>query len=351
VATYKDIARIARVSTATVSHVINKTRFVSSETKAKVLKAIKALNYHPNALAKSLATRKTHMIALIIPSITNQFFSAVARGVQDETKRRGYYLILCNTDEEEDNEIEYMKMVREKRIDGFIITPPGTKENANKMSNEYLVELQKDGFPFVMIGRRGNIPNVDVVTSDSRGGAYQAISYLAELGHRRIAFVGGPFSKGVGLGRLRGYQQALREHKLEEDPSLILEGNLEEEGGYQLTRQILSMKLPPTAIFAINDMMAIGALTACHEAGVSVPGDMSIVGYDDIPLVSMVRPRLTSVAQPEYEMGSKSAELLIKRIEKKGLKEGQIIVMNTKLMIRESTGRPGIIYKNLLSHQ
>ncbi|MGQ9629535.1 MAG: LacI family DNA-binding transcriptional regulator [bacterium] len=339
-ATYKDIARMAGVSTTTVSHVINKTRFVSEETKAKVLRAIEALNYHPNALAKGLATRKTHTIALIIPSVTNQFFSAIARGVQDEAKKRGYCMILCNTDEDEASEIEYMKMVREKRIDGFIITPPGTNENANKRSNIYLSELRRDGFPFVMIGRRADIPDVDVVTSDSQGGAYRAICHLAELGHRRIAFIGGPFSKGVGLGRLRGYKRAMQDYKLEEDPKMILEGNLREDGGYELMRQLLSAGNPPTAIFAINDMMAIGALGACNEAGASVPGDMSIVGYDDIPLASIVRPRLTSVAQPSCEMGSKSAELLIERIEGRGPKGGRTIVMETKLMIRESTGRP-----------
>jgi DNA-binding LacI/PurR family transcriptional regulator len=335
--TIRDVARLAGVSAITVSRVINKKGYVSLGTRDKVKRAIRALDYHPNVLARSFVTGESRMIALIIPDITNQFYATVARGVQDAAKDKGYHLLLCNTDGNQEEELEYMGMARERRIDGLAITPPETSEN--KKSDRYLQQLRGESFPIVMIGQRMDSPEIDIIKTDNQGGAHQAITYLIGQGHRRIAFIGGPLFQGGGPDRLRGYRQALKDHGLEADENLILEGNPQEDDGYRLARQLLAMPERPTAIFALNDMMAIGTLRASHEAGVKVPEELSVIGYDDIPLASLVVPRLSTVAQPKYELGKMAGDLLIDRIRKKGPEGWQSITLNTKLVIRDSTGQ------------
>jgi DNA-binding LacI/PurR family transcriptional regulator len=334
--TIRDVARLAGVSAITVSRVINKKGYVSLRTRERVEKAIRTLDYHPNVLARSFVTGESRMIALIIPDITNQFYATVARGVQDAAKDKGYHLLLCNTDGNQEEELEYMRMARERRIDGLAITPPETSEN--EKSDCYLQQLRGESFPIVMIGQRMDSPEIDTIKTDNRGGAHRAITHLIEQGHRRIALIGGPSFQGGVPERLRGYEQALNDHGLKADESLILEGNLQSDGGYRLTRRLLAMPERPTAIFALNDMMAIGVLRASHEAGVRVPEELSVIGYDDIPLASLVVPRLSTVAQPKYELGKIAGELLIDRIQKKGPESWQSITLNSTLVIRDSTG-------------
>jgi len=332
--TIYEIAKKADVSSATVSRVINNHKSVRKETRQKVIRVLKEMNYYPHAGARSLRTKRTHIISLIIPDIENQFFPALAKGVQDRAKELDYYVLLCNTDEGENEEISYMRMLREHHIDGFIITPSGSK--INKKSNEYLLELKKDNLPFVMIGHRLEDSTIDMVTVNTEEGAYGAVRHLIRLGHQRIGFLAGPISKGMSRGRLRGYRKALTEHGLKIDGDLIVEGDLRQESGYRQMKQLLGIKNPPTGIFAINDMVAIGAVKAIEEKELQIPEDIAVVGFDDIPLASIIKPSLTTVAQPKYEMGRMATEVLINKIEK-GIQEPQRIRLKTKLVVREST--------------
>lgn len=332
--TIYEIAKKACVSSATVSRVINNHKSIRKETKQKVMKVLKEMNYYPHAGARNLRTKRTHMISLIIPDIENQFFPALARGVQDRARELGYYMLLCNTDEGESEEISYMNMLREHHIDGFIITPSGAK--INKKSNEYLFKSKKDNLPFIMIGHRLEDPTIDMVTVDTEEGAYEAVRHLIRLGHQRIGCLAGPISKGLSRGRLRGYRKALTDHGLKTDEDLIVEGDLRQGSGYTQMKQLLGIKDPPTGIFAINDMVAIGAVKAIEEKKLRIPKDIAVAGFDDIPLASIVKPSLTTVVQPKYEMGRIASEVLINRIEKR-IQEPQRIILKTRLVVREST--------------
>ncbi len=329
-----EIAKKAGVSSATVSRVVNNSSEVKKETRERVMKVLRQMKYHPHAGARSLRTKRTRAISLIIPDIENQFYPALARGAQDRARQLGYYMLLCNTDEEENEEILYMKMMREHHIDGFIITPAGSR--VNNESNEYLLRLQKDGFPSVMIGHRLEEPQMDMVTVHTEESSYEAVKHLIRLGHQRIGLLAGPLSKGMSKGRFRGYKRALIEHGIEIEENLVVETDLHLESGYERMKQLLSMVHRPSGVFAVNDTVAIGAMRAISEKKLKIPRDIAIVGFDDIPLASMVKPSLTTVAQPKYEMGRMAVELLINRIEKR-VQKPQRIRLKARLVIREST--------------
>ena len=329
-ATMKDVAQRAGVSPSTVSHVINETRFVSQQLRDRVLHAMSELNYQPSAVARSLRTKKTQVVALVIPDITNPYFPEVARGVQDVAEENEYSVILCNTDRVRGRELRFLKALRGQWVDGLILNP-------SEVTSGDLQDLQDAQIPVVLIGSQIDHPDLDVVMVDNVQGAYDAVSHLIDLGHRRIGLVGGQRAASSGEQRFQGYIRALADHDIPVDEEIITEGRFTREGGYESMKRLLALQSPPTAVFASSDVMAIGALMAIQEQGLQVPNDVSLVGFDDIAEASTTTPKLTTVSQPKYQTGEVAAQLLFDRVEGASPGERQKIVLSHQLVIRDST--------------
>jgi len=326
----RDVARLARVSTATVSRVINQAGFVSEQLTERVVRAMKDLNYHPDAVARSLRTRTTNMVALVIPDVTNPYYPEAARGVQDVAEENGCVVILCNTDGELERELHFLSVMSQQRVDGLIINPSVSLFE----SRQALVDVQ---VPVVLISALPFGPGFDSVMIDNVQGAYDAVSHLIDIGHRRIGLVGGSRALGSGEQRLQGYMRALVDHGLPIDEELITEAAFTRDGGQECMHRLLSVQAPPSAVFASSDVMAIGALSALHEAGLQAPGDMSVVGFDDIPLAAVTIPKLTTIGQPIYETGAVAARLLFERIRGTSRQDREKVVLRHELIVREST--------------
>lgn len=302
------MARQAQVSKSTVSRVLNNLPVVNAETRRRVLEAMKELSYTPNAMARGLSIKRSRTIGLVLSDITNPFLTEVARGVEDIMNGYSYNVILCNTDGRVEKEAAYTRLLLEKRVDGIIYT--SVKIEATDLS-----ELRRYGIPFVLAGRA--LPNFDsdlVIVDDELGG-FQATQHLLELGHRRIGYIRGTPGASATEDRQKGYERALTQAEVEVDPDLIVEGDFKQEGGYKAAKTLLSLPERPTAIFAANDFMAIGALEALYEANLRVPEDIALVGFDDISFARLHTIQLTTVAQPKYELGAIAARLLLGRIE------------------------------------
>ena len=328
-ATIREVAESAGVSYATVSHVINNTRLVSQETRNRVLAAMESLNYRPNALARSLRQGKTNTLGLVLPDSANPFFAEISRSIEDEAFKKGYSVFLCNTELDTQRELFYVDVLSKKQVDGIIFVAAGDQAD----SLEFLVGRN---MPVVMVDR--NVPNVeiDAVLTDNQLGGYLATCHLLELGHRRIACISGPSSITPSAERMIGYRKALEEAGVGYDERLILRGDYHAQSGMEITHSILKMNPRPTAIFALNDLMALGALRAAAEAGCSVPGDLAVVGYDDLEIARFANPPLTTIAQPKKEIGVKAIELLVDRISQKGRPPSRL-VLPPELIVRRST--------------
>ncbi|MGC8787258.1 MAG: LacI family DNA-binding transcriptional regulator [Anaerolineae bacterium] len=327
--TMKDIAEAAGVSVATVSHVINETRYVSDELRARVLKAMEELNYHPNILARSLRLGKTHTIALIVPDNSNPFFAEIARVAEMIGFENDYSVILCNSNKSVEREAAYLEVLIAKKVDGIIFIAAGSNQ-------EHLQELAREGIPVVVADRDVPQTLADVVLVNHEQGAYDATNYLISLGHRRIACIAGPSPLTPSGDRVRGYKRALAEAGIPFDERLVVPCTESYLSGETAMEKLLDLDRPPTAVFAYNDMIAIGVLRALANAGLRVPGDISIVGFDDIFLASALVPSLTTVAQPIVELATLATELLISRIRGNNTQPGQRIMLETKLVVRES---------------
>jgi len=331
VPTIKDVARLAGVSTATVSHVINETRYVSAELQERVLHAMEALNYRPNVLAQGLRRGETHTIGLVVPDNANPFFAEVSRVVEDVGFDRGYSVILCNTGDDLERERVYIDVLIAKQVDGIIFIAAGDH-------HEHLVELTSANVPLVLADRDVKQSRADVVLVDNEQGGYRATGHLLDLGHQRIGCIAGPSEATPSADRVKGYERALREAGASVYERLVVQGDFRYKGGEEAADRLLGLDSPPSAIFACNDLMAIGTLRAIRKAGLRVPEDISVVGYDDIPLASAVSPPLTTVAQPVTELARISTELLLSRIEDEAPRDLERIVLDTDLVIRDSSG-------------
>ena len=331
--TIKDVARLADVSTATVSHVINDTRYVSDGLRSRVLEAMDALNYRPNVLAQGLRGGETHTIGLVVPDNANPFFAEVSRAVEDVGFGRGYSVILCNTGDDLERERAYIDVLVAKQVDGIIFIAAGDH-------HEHLDELARRNVPLVLADRDVDLTDADVVLVNNERGGYEATQHLLSLGHRRIGCIAGPSEATPSADRVEGYLRALRDGGIHVEASAIETGDFRYQGGEAAARRLLERAERPTAIFACNDLMAIGALRAVRSAGLSVPDDISVVGYDDIPLASAMSPALTTVAQPVDELGGLSTELLLSRIEDGSMGTAQRITLETTLVVRGSSGPP-----------
>jgi LacI family transcriptional regulator len=327
--TIYDVARIAGVAPITVSRVINNSGYVSPETRARVEKTIAELGYVPNRLAQGLRSKQTHTLGLVITDITNPFWTTVARGVEDATHAAGFNVILCNTDESEDKQDKYVRVLLQKQVDGFIIVPARSSDDAVSL-------IQKANVPLVVMDRKVGIL-VDTVRCDSVDGAYKLVKHLIDLGHKRISVLSGSASVSTAVDRVQGYRKALKESGLPVDESLILSREFTQAAGYAMMEQIISQEPRPTAIFAVNNFIAIGAFKALTDMNLRVPDDMSMVAFDDLPPALVMEPFLTVAAQPAYDMGHRATTLLLDRLSGELPEELQNIVLPTELIVRAST--------------
>jgi len=326
--TIKDVAELAEVHPSTVSRVINGDSRISEKTKKKVLLIIRKLGYTPNAIARGLKTKRTYTLGMLIPDITNPFFAELARGVEDAANKNSFNIILCNTDDKLKKERTYLEILREKRVDGLIL---GTAHIRDKS----ILELEKKKFPYILISRNVERLNKNCIIIDDLAGGMMATEYLIKLGHHRIAHISGPLKTRSGLNRLKGYQLALKKHKIEYNDELVGEGDFRINGGYQVMKRFLKLPEPPTAIFAANDLLALGAMQAIQKKNFYIPEDFSIIGFNDIELASFVYPSLTTIRQPILEMGNLAVKMLLKIIIDGEFNQGKI-VLKPKLIIRES---------------
>ena len=326
--TIKDIAREAGVSITTVSRVLNnKAEGMSKETREKVLKVMADLNYQPNKLARGLVTKRSNMLGLIVPNISNPFFPELCRGAEDEANQRNYSLIICNSDDQSQKEENYLRLLQEQQVDGILLS------SKNKLSQSSKEQLESGKIAYVLFDRGGEASNHSGVFLDNDKGGYIAGKHLADLGHTNIACMTGPLEILNAQQRLSGFQRALAEASIELPKSFILVGDFQMEVAYHIAKKFLQHN-SVTAIFASNDLMACGIYQAAHELGLQIPEQLSIVGFDDIPLVTALIPKLTTVRQDTYEMGRKAIELLINEIENNS-SEG--VVFEPSLIVREST--------------
>jgi len=332
--TMKDVAQAAGVSVTTVSHVINETRYVSKDLRARVLQAMEELSYHPNILARSLRQGITHTIGLIVPDNSNPFFAEIARVAETVGFENDYSVILCNSDKNVERESAYINVLIAKQVDGVIFIAAGSEQ-------QHLRELAAQGIPVVVADR--DVPQglADVVLVNHEQGGYDATQHLISLGHRRIACISGPSPITPSADRVRGYCRALREAGIPMEEELVVRCSESYLGGETAMARLLRLDRRPTAVCTYNDITAIGALRASRNAGLEVPGDLSIVGFDDIPLASAVVPALTTVAQPIADLATVATELLIARIQHSAeFAPGQRIVLDTNLVVRESSAPP-----------
>ena len=331
--TIRDVAKRAGVAPTTVSRVINNSGYVRTETRERVEAAIAELGYVPNTLARSLRFKKTNTLALVLPDITNPFWTTVARGVEDAASDRGFNVILCNTDESETEQTKYLTVLLQKQIDGIVLAPA--------CSTAEPVELiQKQGVPVVVLDRHVPCAQVDIVRCDSVTGAYRLIRHLLSLGHRRIGILSGPQGVSTAEDRVVGYQQALKEIGQDVDQGLVYYGEFTQASGYEMTQQTLTVTPRPTALFAANNFIAVGSLRALQDAGLRVPDDMTLVSFDDLPPAFVIDPFLTVTAQPAYEMGHRATELLLARLSGLAPTEYQKIILATETIVRKSSGPP-----------
>ena len=331
-ATIRDVAKRAGVAPITVSRVINSSGYVSEKTRARVETAIADLEYVPNVLARSLRSRRTDTLALILSDISNPFWTTVARGVEDVASDAGFNVILCNTDESEVEQDKYLRVLLQKQVDGVLLVPTRSTPGPIQF-------VQSQDTPVVVLDRL--IPNAqaDTVHCDSEGGAHQLTRLLLSLGHRRIAVLSGPRGVSTAEDRVAGYRRALTQAGLDIDPALVCYGQFSLESGYTMTQQVLTVAPRPSGLFAGNNFIAIGALRALRDAGLQVPEDLALVGFDDLPANLVVDPFLTVVAQPAYEMGRQATELLLARLSGEAPKAYQEIVLPTELIVRQSSGQ------------
>ncbi len=324
-----DVAKLAGVSKATVARVLNgQEELVKEATRERVNLAAEQLGYVRNAIAGSLRTDRTYVVALSIPDITNPFWPEVARGVQDTTEAEGYTTVIVNTDWKSDREQSMLNMVRRNRFDGLIINVVDTP----------ITELEKLHIPIVLLGASNQYPKVNSVGSDTAGGAELALQHLYDLGHRRIALISG-LSRRYSI-RDESYVAFHAYYQLRLDQDLVIEGDFTREAGYLAMQKLLKLEEPPTAVFTANDSIAIGALKAAKEQGWRVPEDISIIGMDDIHASTVTSPELTTIAKPKYDIGINAARILLNHIENKTQAKLEKLKMDCELIVRASTAVP-----------
>ncbi|EKN3600495.1 ribose operon transcriptional repressor RbsR [Yersinia enterocolitica] len=328
-ATMKDVARLAGVSTSTVSHVINKNRFVSDPIRDKVLAAIKQLNYAPSALARSLKLNETRTIGMLVTASSNPFYAEVVRGVERSCYERGYSLILCNTEGDIDRMSRSIETLMQKRVDGLLLMCTESHRPSQDILRCYpsLPIIMMDWAPFEGVN--------DVIQDNSLLGGEMATSYLIARGYTRIACIAGPQDKTPAKERLQGFRQAMDRAGLPVLPDYEVASDFEFGGGLVAMKQLLALPQPPEAVFTSNDAMAVGVYQALHQAGLSIPQDMAVIGYDDIEIAQYMAPPLTTIHQPKDDLGELAIDTLIHRLNNPEA-EPQVLILTPELIERGS---------------
>ncbi|EGA66699.1 substrate-binding domain-containing protein [Vibrio brasiliensis] len=328
-ATMKDIAKLAGVSTSTVSHVINKSRFVSEEISLRVNNAAQQLNYRPSALARSLKVNRTKTIGMLVTTSTNPFFGEVVKGVERSCYQQGYNLILCNTEGDNERMRESINTLLQKRVDGLILMCSSLEGERIDVFEQY------PDIPVVVMDWGPMLFTSDKIQDNSLRGGYLAAKYLIESGHQQIGCITGPLVKHQAQMRYEGYKRALNEAGLDFNANWIIEADFECEGGYEAFNKMFAKDSLPSSIFVCNDMMAMGVINAANEKGIRIPQDLSIIGYDDIHIAKFMSPSLTTIHQPKYRLGKAAVEALLNRLEK-GAIDAQVVQLEPTLVERST---------------
>ncbi len=324
----KDIAKIVGVSESTVSRAINNKPGVGEKSKEEILEVAKKYNYRPNQLARNLAKQSTNMLGLILPDISSLFYSEVAKGIQDVARENNYQLILCNTDCDSQEEKDYIEWMQNNKIAGIIFLGKG-------LDNDEIIKLALSDYPLVLADRLIEELMIPSVIIDNNAGAYNATEHLINKGYEEIALINGPKKELRSQSRLQGYKKALVDFGIEFKSELVLNKELTRESGYQSFLELMEFENPPTAIFAANDLLAVGLVEAIKTGGYLIPDDIAVVGFEDTIVTSIINPSLTTVAQPMYQLGVLSAQKLFSLIKEEEVKE-QIKILETELIVRDS---------------
>ena len=330
-----DVAAAAKVHPSTVSRVLtgHTGTTIRPATRQRILAASDRLGYRPSALARSLRLQRTLTLGMLVPDITNPFFSSIIKGAEDAARERGYNLILCNSEDEPEREAMYLRVLRDRQVDGLLIA-------SSQMADVTIAELREEVFPFVLLNRATERADDLAVVVDNYSAALGVAAHLADLGHRRVGHIAGPQNTTTGVERREGYRAGVLAFGLADEPGLVVEAAaFSEEGGDHALEIMLAGSARPTAVFAANDLIAIGMLQRLRRIGTRVPGDLSIVGFNDIPMAGLLEPALTTVRVPQLDMGVAGANLLIDRVE--GRPIGQVrVTLPTELVVRASSAAP-----------
>lgn len=331
--TIRQVALRAGVSPATVSRVLSGTAPVNEEKRQRVLRAVEELGYRPNQLARSLAHGRLSVIHLIIGDIRNPFYAELARGVEDVGYEHGFTVVVSSTDDNPEREALYLHTTADFRAAGLVLSTALPEQ-------QLLAHLQRIGCPVVLLNRYHPSVDADAVLLDNHMGGYLATRHLLDLGHRKIAHLAGPVNSSASRERLEGFRAAVREFGLDPDQLIIDYGNLRHDSGYRMGQRLVAAGMPVTAVFAGNDLMALGVMEAVTQAGLRVPEDLSVVGFDDTNLSGLWTVLLTTVRQPQYEMGRAAGELLVRRLSDPKGTANRRVVFAPELVVRRSTARP-----------
>ena len=330
--TLRDVAARAGVHPATASRALNpETRLlVREDTARRVLEAAEVLGYHPNPVARSLRTRRSNTVGVLIPDLTNPLFPPIVRALEDRLAAAGYVALIGNTDGDDDREQMVFELMRARHVDGMVLATA-------HLSDPLLADAARAGLPVVLMNRMAQDHSLDSVSVDNERGMRMAVAHLAGEGHKRIAHIAGPQEVSTGLSRYRGFMSAMEAHGLEADPDLIITAKaFSIEEGLRCTRALLERRSGCTAVATGNDMLAIGCLAALEEAGLNCPADLSVVGFNDMPFIDRLRPPLTTIRFPHYQLGTEAAQLLLERIGGQG-GPVRVIYLAPELVVRGST--------------
>jgi LacI family transcriptional regulator len=323
--TIAHVATRAGVSPTTVSHVLSGKRVVGAATRDVVMDAIRELGYRPNHVARNLRTRQSHMVAVVVPDITNPFYAVLTRGLADGLDPAGYGTYVCNTDGQHERERKFFQDVMDRGVDGIVFASGETASGVTFGPADYST-------PIICIGDHLDHPMCDAVTPDDEAGSREATAFLVGHGYRRIGMIQGPLR--YGAQRTAGFRSALQAAKHKAAAELMVRGDWTRRGGQEAMRTLMSLTRRPDAVFCANDLMAIGALDVAHELGLDVPGDVAILGFDDVDAATIVTPQLTTVRNPAYEAGRTAGDLLLSRMTRRYSGAGRTVVLPCPLVVR-----------------
>ena len=329
--TIRDVAKMAKVSHMTVSRALNNNPRVREETKGRILKLVKKVNYKPDVRARSLVLKKSNLIALVVSDISNPFYAELARGIEDKAHEKGYNVIFCSTDNKPGRMKTYPQLMMDAGVDGFIFA-------STRLHEPVVEKLIDENFPLVLVNRKLKNKACNYVVLNNIRGAYDITEHLINLGYRKVAIIVGHSNLSTGLDRLTGYKQALKDHYIGFNKNYVIRGSFTREVGYKGAKYLLAMENRPEAIFGGNDYIAMGVIDAVEELGLHIPKDIALVGFDDTEFASNQRIKLTTVSQRKYEMGNLGVQILIDHIERKERDYTHNVILESRLIIRESCG-------------